>query len=148
MANLPDSGTRRAFETGAVRDAEEGKGRYDLLSPIALKRLAQHFENGAKKYSERNWEKGIPLASFFDSGIRHMYAFLSGDTSEDHLAAAMWNIHCLIHTQEMIKQGKLPEILNNLPNNLINIELKDTGQTPPRILMERLQGAAVKYESI
>lgn len=31
MAELKDSGTRRNFETGAVRDRAEGKGRCDLL---------------------------------------------------------------------------------------------------------------------
>ena len=64
---LPDSGERIEFETGAVRDTTTGKGRYDLLSPIAIKRLAQHFENGGLKYKDRNWEKGIPLKRFLDS---------------------------------------------------------------------------------
>ena len=36
-----------------------GKGRCDLLPPNALLRLARHFENGSKKYGDRNWEKGI-----------------------------------------------------------------------------------------
>ena len=31
MAELKDSGTRQEFETGAVRDVSEGKGRCDLL---------------------------------------------------------------------------------------------------------------------
>ena len=46
-----DSGSRQKFETGSVRDSRSGKGRYDLLPPYALKRLAQHFENGANKVS-------------------------------------------------------------------------------------------------
>ena len=35
MANLMDSGERRAFGTGAVRDMAEGKGRCDLL-PLSV----------------------------------------------------------------------------------------------------------------
>ena len=31
MAELKDSGARRDFGTGAVRDAADGKGRCDLL---------------------------------------------------------------------------------------------------------------------
>ena len=31
MAKLKDSGERRQFESGAVRDISEGKGRCDLL---------------------------------------------------------------------------------------------------------------------
>lgn len=31
MAELKDSGERRVFQSGAVRDIQEGKGRCDLL---------------------------------------------------------------------------------------------------------------------
>lgn len=113
---IQDSGERTEFETGAQRDCAEGKGRYDLLSPLALARLAKHMEEGAKKYSDRNWEKGIPLHSFFDSAIRHLYKWLSGECDEDHLAAAFWNIHGLIHTSMKIETGELPDELWDLPN--------------------------------
>ena len=43
---LKDSGTRREFETGAVRDMAEGKGRCDLLPACALLRLSKHYEAG------------------------------------------------------------------------------------------------------
>jgi len=61
-------------------------------------------------------EKGQPLSRYFDSAIRHMYGFLAGLNDEDHLAAARWNIACIIHTEEMIERGILPEELNDLPN--------------------------------
>lgn len=64
---IKDSGDRHTFESGAVRDMQEGKGRMDLLPPLGLIRLSKHFEQGAKKYGERNWEKGIPIKSFIDS---------------------------------------------------------------------------------
>lgn len=110
---IKDSGTRREFETGAVRDIQEGKGRCDLLPLDAVMCLmrkreqvvladiecfkrygnvnclrsclesfayclsdgkttynacistmlldvSKHFEEGAKKYGEYNWQKGIP----------------------------------------------------------------------------------------
>ncbi len=113
---VQDSGERTEFTSGAVRDRQDGKGRFDLFSPISLMRLAQHFENGAQKYKDRNWEKGMPLSRFFDSAVRHLYAFIGGSRDEDHLAAADWNIHCLIHTEAMIEAGKLPKELNDLPN--------------------------------
>ncbi|MEL7609515.1 MAG: dATP/dGTP diphosphohydrolase domain-containing protein [Bacillota bacterium] len=89
---LQDSGSRREFETGAVRDMGEGKGRCDLLPACALLRLAKHYEAGALKYSARNWEKGLPISCLLDSGIRHLLKYLDGQTDEDHLAAAAWNI--------------------------------------------------------
>jgi hypothetical protein len=115
LNELPDSGIRSSFDTGSIREIVPGKGRYDLISPRAIKRLAIRLEQGAEKYSDRNWEKGIPLSSFLNSAFRHLYQFLDGDTTEDHLAAVLWNIHSLIHTEEMIAEGKLPTNLNDLP---------------------------------
>lgn len=54
-------GEKKEFRTGAVREVPKGKGRFDLLPPYPLMRLAKHYENGATKYAERNWEKGLPL---------------------------------------------------------------------------------------
>lgn len=117
---LPDSGERREFETGSVRDKREGKGRFDLMSPIALLRYAKHMEAGMSKYGERNWEKGQPLMSYIDSAMRHIndwiFNRLTGqEDKEDHMAAAIWNIGSFMHTEEMIKRGLLPIELNDIP---------------------------------
>lgn len=113
---LKDSGFRREAETGAQRDRPFGKGRYDLMSPLANKRLADVFEKGAAKYSDRNWEKGMPLSWFFDSARRHMEQYLEGRRDEDHAGQSLWNLHCLIHTEEMINRGLLPGSLDDMPN--------------------------------
>lgn len=110
-----DSGKRQDFPTGSRRDTREGKGRYDLLSPLALRRLALVMERGAAKYGDRNWEKGQPLSRYLDSAIRHVFAYLAGDRSEDHLAQAEWNLHAAIHTEEMVSRGGLPATLYDLP---------------------------------
>jgi len=112
---VQDSGVREDFDTGSRRDTRKGKGRYDLISPIAIQRLAVHLENGSDKYGDRNWEKGQPLCRYFDSSIRHLYKYIDGSRDEDHLAAALWNIHCMIHTEEKITRGELPKELNDLP---------------------------------
>ena len=116
FTEVKDSGTRREFDTGSVRDQRGGKGRFDLISPVALRRLARHSENGAVKYGDRNWEKGQPLCAFLDSAMRHLQDFLEGDRAEDHLAAAAWNVFSVIHTQEMINRGILPGSLDDLPD--------------------------------
>ena len=90
--SIKDSGNRRKFESGAVRDIQEGKGRYDLLPWDAIHELAIHCEEGALKYCERNCEKGIPIHSLVDSGIRHLSCYLRGMKDEPHLRAALWNI--------------------------------------------------------
>ena len=94
-----DSGKRRKFKTGAQRDISGGKGRYDLIPREAIHRLAQLFERGAVKYADRNWEKGLPLHSFIDSGVRHYFKFLRGDTDEPHDRAFMWNLIGALRTQ-------------------------------------------------
>lgn len=139
---IKDSGTRREFETGAVRDIQEGKGRCDLmpLDIVALYlntddvsvfhwlskfqetgdkgylytaieicsifpdpytmilEVAKHFEDGAKKYGEYNWQKGIPVRCYIDSAVRHYLKHLRGDTDERHDRAFVWNILCAIWT--------------------------------------------------
>lgn len=115
---LQDSGRRETAlgGTGAMRERAPGKGRYDLISPAALRRLALQLEAGGEKYGDpRNWEKGQPLSWFYDSAIRHLYQWLDGDRTEDHLAAALWNVHGLIHTSEAITRGLLPAEINDLP---------------------------------
>lgn len=145
-----DSSERREFETGAVRDIVEGKGRMDLIpfdimltymshsgiDPLAvdilekigqflcdhdsnhlytviglyskwrydrddltmLLDIAKHYEEGAKKYGEYNWTKGIPTHCYLDSALRHFVKLLRGDSDENHDRAFVWNIIGLIWT--------------------------------------------------
>lgn len=139
---IKDSGTRREFESGAVRDIQEGKGRCDLMpmnvvghflhSPTLayiyhfqlsggnvdalydalsasgvyhdaytmVLEVSKHFEEGAKKYGEYNWQKGIPTHCYIDSAVRHYLKYLRGDKDEPHDRAFVWNILCCIWTCE------------------------------------------------
>ena len=89
---IKDSGNRREFNTGAVRDMAEGKGRMDLLPWDAVIEVSKHCENGAKKYGEHNVDKGIPTNSLCDSAARHLAKYLAGHTDEDHLLSVAWNL--------------------------------------------------------
>jgi hypothetical protein len=169
MSNLKDSGSRRKFDTGAVRDIDENKGRCDLL-PLSivgellseskgenviryrkcdkilgnidsfvrtgnksfvyhaimefvnlsnfatleesLLEVSIHFKEGAEKYEERNWEKGIPLHCYVDSGVRHLIKYIRGDIDERHDRAFIWNMLCLCWT------------LDNGDNSLIDLPFK------------------------
>lgn len=91
-SSIKDSGNRRKFDTGAVRDIQTGKGRYDLIPWDAIHELAIHCEEGALKYGERNCEKGIPIHSLIDSAFRHLSCYMRGMKDEPHLRAALWNI--------------------------------------------------------
>jgi hypothetical protein len=111
-----DSGKRRHFDSGAQRDIVTDKGRYDLISPIMIERLAKLLQRGAEKYNDRNWEKGMPLSVYMDSGMRHLFKFLEGHRDEDHLIAAIWNLQALLHIEEMVKRGTLSKDLLDLPD--------------------------------
>ena len=115
---MKDSGKRERHHGGAVRDIRVGKGRYDLISVLALRRIAQVYERGAIKYSDRNWEKGMRISRFLDSGLRHICEYIEGRRDEDHLGQAAWNIMAAIHMEEMIKHGNLPSELNDMPDYL------------------------------
>ena len=89
---IKDSGDRTEFETGAVRDMKKGVGRMDLLPWYGIMEVSKHCEEGAEKYGEHNVDKGIPLHSLCDSAARHLAKFICGETDEDHLRAACWNL--------------------------------------------------------
>ena len=112
----------RTFESGAIRDSNEGKGRCDLLPLDVICDLVDYsslgntltyikafqdkgdykillellefeigciyddlllislrFEEGAYKYGDDNWQKGIPVNVYIDSGIRHYLKYKRGD---------------------------------------------------------------------
>jgi hypothetical protein len=106
---INDSGARMEFNTGAVREPQDKKGRYDLISPIGMMRLARWYELGAQKYEARNWEKGLPFSNCLNSMFRHLVKYMAGYSDEDHLAAIAWNAFALMHYEEL-----KPE-LNDIP---------------------------------
>jgi len=112
---LKDSGKRRGFITGSVRDIANGKGMPQLDSPWANLYLAKHFEKGGTKYGLRNWEKGQPLSELLGSAIRHMEKRRIGYYDENHSIAWLWNVHCFVHTEIGIDMGFLPKALDDLP---------------------------------
>lgn len=109
-----DSGKRQQFDTGSQRDTREGKGRYDLIPWMAIKRWAIKMEQGAVKYGERNWELGQPLSRYYDSAIRHTSQWFAGERDEDHLAAALFNIGAAMWTEEQIATGALSRSLDDI----------------------------------
>lgn len=111
-----DSGKREKHKTGAVRDIRSGKGRYDLISPLAVNRVAGVYERGSIKYNDRNWEKGMPIGRYLDSALRHTFQYIEGKRDEDHLAQACWNLMSAIHTEEMIDRGIYPKEYYDMPD--------------------------------
>lgn len=61
----------------------EGKLRYDLIPPSAIKGLAEVLTYGHNKYSEKggekNWERGLPWESVGASLMRHLEKWRNGE---------------------------------------------------------------------
>jgi hypothetical protein len=98
------AGTTAKFGTGAIRSATFEEFRYDLVSPIGLREVARACAEGAEKYGDWNWEKGMPVHDLLNHAIAHIYGFLSGDRSEPHLGHAAWNLLAAIHSHELWPQ--------------------------------------------
>lgn len=123
---VKDSGNRRTFPGGAVRDCDETKPMFGLLPVYALSRVAQHYKNGRKKYPPEqkdgedfkieNWRRGIDTQQAMESLLRHAFAYLEGARDEDHMAAVIFNAFLIMETEEMVKRGFLPKTLLTLPD--------------------------------
>ena len=93
------------FASGAIRQAtvagQKGRPvRFDLISPIGLRRLAETMAEGSAKYGDHNWEKGIPVQNLLNHALAHIYEYLGGDRSEDHLAHASFGLFAVMHFEE------------------------------------------------
>lgn len=92
------------FKTGAVRREVEFKKfspRFDLISHIGERRLAETYGEGAEEYGDHNWLQGIPQSNLINHAKDHINRYLSGDRSEDHLAHAAWNMFAAMHMEEI-----------------------------------------------
>lgn len=138
---LKDSGARRSFGTGSVRDAATGKGCFYLLPWRAITLAARQMERGKAKYGERNWEKGQPLSSYLDSAMRHLVKHQHGWTDEPHLDAFVWNALCYAETAERIRLGILPGELDDRPMGVTEAEQGPAAADPRDVRIAELEQA-------
>jgi hypothetical protein len=94
-------------------DISDDELRLDLISPFAIERLGKWLRIGVGAYTERDWE---PASQITASLYRHLLKFQQGCQDEDHLAAIMCNAMMLIHIEEMVKRGVLPQELLDMPD--------------------------------
>ena len=105
----------KKYGDGGFRKDDSDRPRPELISPYAEEREAQWLSDGAKEHAVRNWEKGIPFSRCMASLERHTIKIKQGLKDEDHLSAVRCNAGFMIHFEEMIRKGKLPASLNDLP---------------------------------
>ena len=80
----------------------EGKLKWSLVDWKSLEPMVRVLEMGAKKYAPYNWAKGMPVTEVSESLLRHMFAYLNGESNDkeskiEHLGHVMCNCMFLIH---------------------------------------------------
>lgn len=135
-----DSGKREEFATGSVRDTEEGKGRFDLLPTLPLRRLACLYQAGAAKYGDGNWKRGQRLGRYLSSLFRHLMAVMELKKDEDHCSSIAWNAFAFIWTANEIEQGRLPAELDDIGWTTTPVRIKQESGESLRKLAEILEG--------
>lgn len=74
---------------------DQGKLRMELLPPDALEALARILTDGAVKYNERNWEKGMSWSRPYAALLRHLLAFWRGqDIDPESGHPHLWHVLC------------------------------------------------------
>lgn len=101
----------------AMKD-NHGKIRYDLVPTLGLRKLAQVYTFGAKKYNDFNWLKGGPWRNFIQAMQRHIERFRAGEDTDpesgiDHLAHAAW--HCMTLMEFRVRCPKYDDRVKEIP---------------------------------
>lgn len=108
---IKDSGERKEFASGMVRDTSDGKTDYArVLDGPMLDRWAVHMTKGAIKYHDPkpgspNWllaNGEEELTRFKKSAIRHFIQWFRGERDEDHAAAVFFNINGVEYVREKL----------------------------------------------
>lgn len=92
MSNNPFSGIKY----------DQHKPRFDLLPSEALEEVAIILTFGAEKYGAHNWKGGIVYSRLVAAALRHIYAFLRGETIDPesgrpHIAHAICNLMFILY---------------------------------------------------
>lgn len=110
MYETKDSGERKEFDSGMVRDTTTGKTLWHLVaSGPMLQRFAELLTRGAEKYTPDNWlraEGDEEADRFKESAFRHFMQWYYGADDEDHAAAVWFNINGFEYVQTMEKSWK------------------------------------------
>jgi hypothetical protein len=101
---VKDSGVREEFDSGMVRDTEDGKPDFTLIRKGPMfRRWAEHLTKGAIKYGRHNWTNACSeeeYERFQRSAARHFEQWLNGERDEDHAAAVMFNLNAAEYVRD------------------------------------------------
>lgn len=119
-------------KTGGIKGVK--LARFDLLPWTILRELAEHFGRGARKYADRNWERGYAWSLSYGALHRHLESFWARDEIDHdpnlyvegephtarHIIAVVWHA-CVLAFFSRYGVGtddrpQLPEAERQVPN--------------------------------
>lgn len=82
------------FEMIGFCDETGQKEFVNCIFANTMLEVSKHYEDGARKYEDNNWRKGIPVKVYFDSASRHFMKWIANWKDEPHDRAIIWNCLC------------------------------------------------------
>lgn len=102
---MPSGQEKRVVDAATGGEKGSKLARMDLIPWGIVRELSEHFGRGARKYDERNWERGYKWSLSFAALHRHLEAFWSGEDIDSdpelldddgvsrsrHIVAVIWH---------------------------------------------------------
>jgi hypothetical protein len=123
---IKDSGERKEFSGGMVRDTSEGKVNFlSVRFGPMLARWAGHLTKGREKYPDPapgvpNWTLAEGQEEYLrakESAARHFEQWLDGSRDEDHASAVFFNINLAEYILDR-ERGLQPGLGATIPRRL------------------------------
>lgn len=77
--------------------ADQGKDPWDLAAWDAFRAIVKILEFGARKYEDRNWEKGMAWSRCFAALMRHMTAWWECEGKDPETGCShLWHAGCCV----------------------------------------------------
>lgn len=91
------------------RKEDDGKLRWDLLPVYPMQQVVEVYTIGARKYADRNWERGLKWGRVFAAMMRHAWKWWSGEerdseNGQHHLASVVWCALALMEYEQTHKE--------------------------------------------
>lgn len=92
------------YSSGAKRSAHMPD--YALIPKAGLRRLAERYSLGLKKYTRNNWKLGLRdpvyIEQFVNHMIEHIFDYVeNGCEKDDNLAAIAWGAFALMEAEKI-----------------------------------------------
>jgi len=111
----PDEETKEMKSSGAIQNYVEES--FEIIPRPTISAIARTMKEGLEKYGYRNY-MGIPKEEHIGRAIRHMYAYLDGDTTEEHLAHAITRLGFAVEMKHIEEQEGRHELFPHLKDVL------------------------------